>query len=80
MSRMCLAQGYPARVVERLSQPVMNAVRGVQADPRMMMLGVVPFEEWPAESAPVLNRAESIRKLRPVLHCSKLRFREWVVI
>ena len=58
--------------LDGLGQTVMNAVRGVQTDPRMMVCVVVPIEEGPAETARVLERTEAWRKLRPVLHGAEL--------
>ena len=66
--------------LDGLGQAVVNAVRGVETDPRMMVCVVVPIEEGAAETARVLDRTETLGKLRPVLHGAELRFRERVVI
>ena len=44
-----------ARELDGLGQAVMNAVRGVQADSRMMVCVVVPVEEGAAETTRVLD-------------------------
>jgi len=41
--------------LDGLGQAVVNAVRGVQTDPRMMMVVVVPVEERTTETARVLD-------------------------
>lgn len=46
----------------------------------MVMLVVVPGEEVLAETARILDRAKSIRIVRPVLHGFEVRFRERVVV
>ena len=47
----CLLAGE----LDGLGQAVMNAVRRVQTDARMMMVVVVPSEEGAAEAARVLD-------------------------
>ena len=44
-----------ARELDGLGQAVMNAVRGVQTDSRMMVGLVVPVKEGAAEAARVLD-------------------------
>src|SRR3954451_7145627 len=46
----------------------------------MMVLVVVPGEELLAETARILNRAETVRVLRPILHGFEVRFGEGVVV
>jgi len=41
----------------------MNAVRGMETDPRMMMVVVIPVKEWLAKSARVLQGTEALGKL-----------------
>jgi len=73
-------QSVPAGIVESLGQAVVNRVRRVQGDAGMVMLSVVPVEKGPAENAGILNRAESVREIGPVLHRSELGLREWIVV
>jgi hypothetical protein len=40
-------------------QAVVNAARGVQTDPRVMMVVVIPVKEWLAKSARVLEGTEA---------------------
>lgn len=80
MERLDHEQCLLACKLDGRGQAVMNAVRGVQSDSRMMVCVIVPSEERAAETAGVLDRTEALRKLRPVLHSAKLRFRERVVI
>ncbi len=55
MDRMGHEQCLLACQLDGLGQAVMNAVRRVQADSRMMMVVVVPIEEGAAETARVLD-------------------------
>ena len=73
-------QSLMASELDGLGEAVMDAVGGVEADPRMVMVVVVPVEEGLAERAGVVDRAEAFGKLWPVFHSAKLRFRERVVI
>ena len=77
---MGASESLLASKLDCLGQAVMDAVRGVKADPRMVMVVVVPVEEGLAEAARVMDRAEALGKLWPVFHSAKLRFRERVVI
>src|SRR5689334_8057362 len=54
--------------------------RGEQTDPRVTMLLVVPVEKLLTEDAAVLDTAETIRKIRPILQGAKLAFRIRVVV
>ena len=48
--------------------------RGEQADPRMMMLLVVPVEECHGEGAGICNGSKTIRKARTILQGFELAF------
>ena len=52
---------------KHLGQSVMDAVRGQEPQPGVMMLMVIPSKELPTESARVLQRTESLGKGRPIL-------------
>src|SRR5580692_7861508 len=52
---------------KRIGQAVVDAVRGQQSKPGVMMLMVVPSKELPAESARVLQRTEPLGKGRAIL-------------
>ena len=53
---------------EQLVDPaVVNVGRGEQRDPAVAVAGVVPSEEVRAEGPGMLERAEPIRKARPIL-------------
>jgi hypothetical protein len=51
-----------------------NHRSGEQANPRVTMLLVVPVEELLAKGAAVLDAAETIREVRPILEGAKLAF------
>ena len=46
----------------------------------MIVFGIVPGKEGPAECPCVFNGTESVRKLRSVFHGFELRFRIGVVV
>ena len=48
-------QSLMACELDGLGEAVMNAVRGVKADSRMMMMVVIPVEEGLAEAARVVD-------------------------
>ena len=50
------------------SEAIVNGGRGQQVEPGMVVLVVIPGEEVLAEAAGILNRAEAVRVLGPVLH------------
>ena len=53
--------------LDALSPTEMDRSRGVEPNPRMAVLLVVPPEETPTKSAAIFDGAETIRELRPVL-------------
>jgi hypothetical protein len=55
MDRLGPEQCLLAYKLDGLGQAVMNAVRGVQIDPRIMVCVIVPVEERAAETARVLD-------------------------
>src|SRR6266508_4724027 len=77
--RVRLGENRRARRQALLGQPVVNVVRGQQAEPAVAVLGVVPGEEDLAVRAAILDRAKTLREVRPVLHGLELGFGEWVV-
>jgi len=50
------------------------------AQPAVMVRVVVPREQIVADGAGVFDRAEAIRKLRPVFERAELRFRKRIVV
>src|SRR5947209_20517938 len=78
------SEGFGQHLCTSLSlrggEPVVHIVRREQPEPDVMVLGVVPGEEVAAEAAHVLERAEALRKVGPVLHGFELRLRERVVV
>lgn len=58
----------------------MNLRRCEHANSCVSVLVVVPVKERSAKSPLILNRAESIRELWPILHGLELRFRKGVVV
>lgn len=67
-------------MIDPMSAAVVDVFGGLQPDPRMMMLTVVPIEKGAAKLVSILKTAESFWELRPILQGLKLRFRERVVI
>ena len=63
-----------------LCLPVMEHLRGEQADPRVSMFLVIPLEKGLAESPGILDAAETFRKIRSILKGFELRLRKGVVI
>ena len=63
-----------------LCLPVMEHLRGEQADPRVPMFLVIPSEKGLAESPGILDAAETFRKIRSILKGFELRLRKGVVI
>ena len=63
-----------------LCLPVMEHLRGEQADARVPVFLVVPSEKGLAESPGILNAAETFREIRPILEGLELRFRKGVVV
>ena len=57
----------------RLGQPVTHVKRCQQTKAGMMVLGVVPGEEDMTVCPRVLDRAETLREIRPVLERLELR-------
>ena len=55
---------------------VVDVVRRQQAEAAVPVLGVVPEKERLAMRAGVLDRAEALREVGPVLQGLELRFRE----
>ena len=64
---------------ERRGVAVMDARRGHQRDPGVVVVVVVPGEECAAEDAGVVERCEARRERRAVLQGLEVRFRERVV-
>ena len=62
------------------SLAIMDRCRRQQVQAGMVMLVVVPGKEVLAESAGILDGAEAVRVVRPVLHRFEVRFRERVVV
>jgi hypothetical protein len=62
------------------SLAVMHSSRGQQIESGVMMLEVVPGKELLAETASILNRSETVRILRPLLHGFEVGFGEGVVV
>jgi len=54
---------------------VMQRFRGEQGDAAVMMLAVVPSEELPAKGACVLDGAEAVGELGPILEGFELALR-----
>src|SRR4051812_22333673 len=59
---------------------VVDDFRGEQAQARVVVLGVVPGKEFPAEGASLLDGREARRKVRPVFEGLALGFGVGVVI
>jgi hypothetical protein len=66
--------------VARLSQLVMHVEGGVQPEPAVVMLGVVPAKEAFAVRAGVFERAETRGEIRAILERLALRFRIRMVV
>ena len=64
----------------RRGEPVVHVVRREQAEPDVVVLGVVPGEEVAAEAARVLERAEAVGEVGPVLQRLELRLGVRVVV
>ena len=60
--------------------PIMEHLRGEQADARVPVLLVVPSEKSLAESPGILNAAETFREIRSILEGLELRFRKGIVV
>ena len=65
---------------DRLGPAVVDVGRSVQADARMAVIVVVPGEESSAVGTGVLEAAEPVGEVRPVLEGPELRFRVRIVI
>lgn len=59
-------------LIDSMSAAVVDVFGGVQSDPGMMMLTVVPIEKGTAKLMSVLKAAESFWELRPILQGLKL--------
>lgn len=73
MSRVGALKNAGALEVDAFGVTKMDGGGCVEADARMAVVVVVPAEEAPAKSAPIFNRAETIRELWPVFECLELR-------
>ena len=60
-------EGLLARGVNGISLAVVDLVRGHEANPSVMVVLVVPVEEWAAEGLGILDAAKAPRKARLVL-------------
>jgi len=69
-----------ALCADRRGGALMHGGRGHQADPAVAMLAVVPVEEPLAVRAGVLDRAEPLREVGPVLQGLELRLGVRIVI
>ena len=69
-----------ARLDPLLGQPVVDVVGREQAEADVAVLGVVPGEEVLAVGARVLDRAEAVGEIGPVLERLELRLGERVVV
>ena len=76
----CRAQGGLAHGAQFGCRAVVHAVRGREAAGAVAVLGVVPGEEGLAMRSGVLDTAESLGKLRAVLHGLELRLRVGVIV
>src|SRR5438552_4078047 len=63
-----------------LGQAVVDIVRREQAEAGVTVLGVVPGEEDVAMRSGILDRAEPVREVGPVLERFELRLREGIVV
>ena len=71
--------GLPSRnELHRLA--IVDRCRSEQLQTRMMVLLVIPREEILAEPACILDGAETVRVIWPILHSLEVGFRERVVI
>ena len=57
----------------------MYRVGGQIRNPAVTVLDIVPPEERHERGTHVLNAAESLRKIWPILHGLKMRFAKWVL-
>jgi len=80
MPRERLREDPCALVTLRLGESVVDIVRREQPEPDVMMFRVVRREEVAAGAAPVLEGAEAVREVGPVLHRLELRLGEQVVV
>ncbi len=73
-------QDLAAGFADGVSASVVDVCGGVQSDPGVAMLVAVPAEEPVAEDAGVLDAAEPVGEVRPVLQGLELRLGVGVVI
>jgi hypothetical protein len=59
-------------------EAAVHVVRRHETDAAMVVLDVVPAEEVDAESASVLDAAEAVGEIGPILQRLELRFGEWM--
>jgi hypothetical protein len=75
-----LSEDLLSALDELLGPTVVEGLGGKQADAAVMVLGVVPGEEGLTGTAGVLNGAEALGELGPVLEGFEVTFREGVVV
>ena len=75
-----LVKGELAGGVNGVDLTVMNLVRGHEADPGMVMVLVVPVEEFPAEASGILNAAEAFGKARLIFQRFEVAFGKRIVV
>jgi hypothetical protein len=80
MVTICVDEHATAPGADLRCSPAVDVGRGVVPDAGMTMVLVVPAEEATAEGAGVLQRAEAVGELGPVLEGLELRLRVGVVV
>lgn len=80
MHRVSGGQDLTVRVVGHLSAPVVDYLRGQEANARMAMLGVVPAKEVSIEGPGLFDRGESVGEDGPVLEGLELRLRIGIIV
>src|SRR5208282_1605997 len=76
----CLIEGDLTGRVNGIDLAIMHLVRRHQANPRMVMVLIVPIEELTAEASGVLDAAEALWEAWLVLQRLEVAFGERIVV